>query len=111
VAGGDGHDQVTLQLLLNHMDFGLTPVESVTALRFGTNHHVGSFRQSKPELGSLLIYKSANPEVVSELTARGHDVRQVAPPLWAPSAIAVDSARKRLEGAGDPLASRHAASW
>ena len=30
VAGGDGQDQVTLQLLLNLIDFGLEPAEAVT---------------------------------------------------------------------------------
>ncbi len=111
VAGGDGQDQATVQLLLNHIDFALAPAQSVTALRFGTNHHVGSFRQAKPELGSLLIYKSAGDELVGELTRRGHQVRQVAPPLWAPSAIAIDPEAKQLRGAGDPLAGRHAAGW
>ena len=77
VAGGDGQDQATLQLLLNHIDFSLAPAQSVTALRFGTNHHVGSFRQAKPELGSLLIYKSAGEELVSELAGRGHKVQRV----------------------------------
>ena len=41
VAGGDAQDQVTLQLVLNHIDFGLTPAQSVTAPRFMTNHFVG----------------------------------------------------------------------
>src|SRR5262249_1860714 len=57
VAGGDGQDQTTLQLLLNCIDFGLSPAEAVTAPRFGTNHHLGSFRQTPPQLGSLLIYE------------------------------------------------------
>jgi gamma-glutamyltranspeptidase / glutathione hydrolase len=111
VAGGDGPDQATVQLLLNHIGFSLAPAQSVTALRFGTNHHVGSFRQARPELGSLLIYKSAGEELVSELARRGHKVRQVEPPRWAPSAIAIDPDAKRLQGAGDPLAGRHAAAW
>jgi len=111
VAGGDGQDQATLQLLLNHIDFSLAPAQSVTALRFGTNHHVGSFRQAKPDLGSLLIYKSASEDLVSELAGRGHKVQRVDAPLWAPSAISIDPDNKRLQGAGDPLAGRHAAAW
>lgn len=109
VAGGDGQDQATLQLLVNHIDFSLAPAQSVTALRFGTNHHVGSFRQAKPELGSLLIYKTAGEDLVSDLEQRGHKVQRAGPPLWAPSAIVIDRDAKRLEGAGDPLAGRHAA--
>src|SRR6185436_3824275 len=53
VAGGDGQDQATLQMLLDVIDFGMTPAEAVTVPRFGTNHHLGSFRQTKPDLGSL----------------------------------------------------------
>src|SRR5206468_11892376 len=34
VAGGDNQDQMTLQLVLNHLDFGLSPAESVTAPRW-----------------------------------------------------------------------------
>jgi gamma-glutamyltranspeptidase / glutathione hydrolase len=111
VAGGDGQDQAALQLVLNHIEFGLAPAQSVADVRFGTNHHVGSFRQAKPDLGSLLIYKSAGESLVKELSDRGHKVREVDPPLWAPSAIAIDPDSKRMDGAGDPLAARHAAGW
>src|SRR5207244_9956134 len=45
VAGGDGQDQTTLQLLLKAIDFGLSPAEAVTSPRFGTNHLLNSFRQ------------------------------------------------------------------
>ena len=38
VAGGDNQDQVTLQLLLNLIDFGLDPPRAVTAPRFSTDH-------------------------------------------------------------------------
>src|ERR1700733_4948522 len=55
VAGGDGQDQAALQVLLNLLDFNLSPVAAVVAPRFGTNHHLGSFRQTPPQLGSLLI--------------------------------------------------------
>ena len=51
VAGGDNQDQVTLQLLLNQIDFGIKPAESVTAPRFLTDHFLGSFRQKPPRAG------------------------------------------------------------
>src|SRR5205814_7325603 len=59
VAGGDNQDQMTLQLLLNHIDFGLSPAESVVAPRFMTDHFISSFGQKPPALGQLRI----NPEV------------------------------------------------
>src|SRR5262249_44860373 len=52
VAGGDGQDQAALQLLLNVIDFGMSPADAVSAPRFGTEHHLGSFRQKAPVLGS-----------------------------------------------------------
>ena len=61
VAGGDNQDQMTLQLLVNHFDFGLDPAESVVAPRFMTDHFIGSFRQTPPALGQLRI----NPEIGS----------------------------------------------
>ena len=59
VAGGDNQDQVTLQLLLDLIDFGMLPADAVTAPRFLTPHFLGSFLQAPPKLGSLDI----NPEV------------------------------------------------
>jgi gamma-glutamyltranspeptidase/glutathione hydrolase len=110
VAGGDGQDQDTLQLLVNHIDFGLDPARSVTADRFGTNHLLGSFRQTPPELGSLLLYESLGPEVASDLSARGHLVQTVTRPLWSPTALSIDPATGTLRAAGDPRTGRHAAA-
>ena len=59
VAGGDNQDQMTLQLLLNHFEFGLDPAASVVAPRFMTDHLINSFRQTPPALGKLRI----NPEI------------------------------------------------
>src|SRR5207248_1860529 len=74
VAGGDGQDQTTLQLLLDFIDFGLSPEEAVVAPRFGTNHHLGSFRQTAPVLGSLLLYPEVGDNTFRDLEARGHKV-------------------------------------
>jgi gamma-glutamyltranspeptidase len=110
VAGGDGQDQAGIQLVLNHIDFGLDPAASVTAPRFGTHHHLGSFRQTPPELGSLVLYEAAGPELASELTARGHRVTTAKKNLWTPTVIAIDPATGLLQAAGDPQANRHAAA-
>ena len=52
VAGGDQQDQVTLELLLSHIEFGLSPAAAVTAPRFITNHYVGSFNQTPTRINS-----------------------------------------------------------
>src|SRR5207302_1615090 len=90
VAGGDGQDQTTLQLLLDVIDFGLSPEEAVVAPRFGTNHHLGSFRQTPPVLGSLLLYPEVGEKTIQDLEGRGHHVTQRRPPLWAPTLLSID---------------------
>jgi gamma-glutamyltranspeptidase/glutathione hydrolase len=111
VAGGDGQDQASLQMVIDSIDFGLDPARSVTAVRFGTDHMVGSFRQRPPELGSLQIYEEAGEALIAELKARGHHVKTVHGPLWAPSVLAIDPASGAIQAAGDPKAGRHAAAY
>jgi gamma-glutamyltranspeptidase/glutathione hydrolase len=110
VAGGDGQDQTTLQLLLNAIDFGMNPADAVTSPRFGTNHHLGSFRQTPPSLGSLLIYPAVGDKVIDDLKARGHKVSLARGPLWAPCMLSIDHQTGLIQVAGDPRARRHAAA-
>lgn len=111
VAGGDLQDQTTLQVLLNHIEFGLDPAEAVTADRFSTAHHVGSFSQTPPQLGSLSINDRVGASVLSELESRGHKVRKVGGAIAQPIAISIDPRTGRLHAAGDQRAGRHAAAY
>ncbi|HXG12358.1 MAG TPA: gamma-glutamyltransferase [Gemmataceae bacterium] len=111
VAGGDGQDQVTLQLLLNAIDFGLAPADAVTAPRFETRHFISSFRQAPPELGLVRIYADVGEETLAELKARGHRVTVVRPPIWVPSMLTIDASSGLIRAAGDPRAGRHAAAF
>ena len=110
VAGGDGQDQAALQAVLNHIEFGLSASESVMAVRFGTNHHVGSFRQTPPVLGSLLIHADAQPATISALERLGHKVQPTPGALWAPSVIRIAPAGE-FDAAGDARSGRHAAAF
>ncbi|MBX9791908.1 MAG: gamma-glutamyltransferase [Pirellulales bacterium] len=109
VAGGDGQDQAALQAVLNQIDFKLSATESVKAVRFGTNHHLGSFRQSPPQLGSLLIHDNADPATIAALERLGHKVERSSGPLWAPSLVRITP--EGFEAAGDARAGRHAAAY
>lgn len=111
VAGGDGQDQVTLQLLLNHIDFGLPPDRSVTAPRMLTDHFVGSFRQKPPELGSMTLPAELERSAGEDLRARGHRISVKGGAFWHPVALSVDPATGRIRVAGDPKARRHAAAY
>jgi gamma-glutamyltranspeptidase/glutathione hydrolase len=108
VAGGDQQDQTTLQLLADVIDFGMTPAQAVTAPRFATNHHTGSFRQSPAALGSLETYETLGGGTIAALRARGHAVTTRKPPLSDPTIVVIDPETRRFSGAGDPAAGRHA---
>jgi len=111
VAGGDGQDQVTLQLLLGVIDFGLSPAAAVTAPRLETKHFISSFRQVPPELGVVRINAGVGEGVIKELAARGHKVTVAKPPIWHPSLLTIEGPGGMIRAAGDPQAGRHAAAY
>jgi gamma-glutamyltranspeptidase/glutathione hydrolase len=110
VAGGDGQDQTMLQMLVSAIEFGKSPAEAVTAPRFMTNHHLGSFRQKPPELGSLWINQEAGEATINGLKALGHKV-EVRRPTVAPVMLSIDPKTGEIQAAGDPRARRHAAAY
>lgn len=75
VAGGDQQDQTTLQIILNVIEFGMHPQESLDTTRFGTNHLIGSFRQTPVDKGSLIIEDTAPEETIKTLKEKGHNVK------------------------------------
>ncbi len=112
VAGGDNQDQMTLQLLVNHVDFGLEPAASVTAPRFMTDHFISSFGQKPPVLGQLRINPAIGPEIMDALKSRGHKLKTRSNALGAaPCVISLDPTTGQLRAAGDPRAGRHAMAY
>jgi gamma-glutamyltranspeptidase len=105
-------DQTALQLILNSLDFDMRPEKAVTAPRFGTNHHVGSFGQKAPELGSLLLHANMDSQTIEDLKGRGHKVSVRKGAMGAaPVLLRIDPQTGIIEAAGDPLARRHAAAY
>ncbi len=115
VAGGDNQDQMTLQLLLNDIDFDLLPHASVIAPRFMTDHFISSFGQKPPALGQLRINPELGPTTLEALKKLGHKLVERSGPLGAaPSVISVrvsDSRVTEHRAAGDPRAGRHAMAY
>jgi gamma-glutamyltranspeptidase/glutathione hydrolase len=117
VAGGDNQDQMTLQLLVDHIDFGLAPAESVVAPRFMTDHFISSFRQKPPALGQLRINPEIGEDMLEALKNLGHKLVVRSGPLAAaPSVISLIQNDPRnkphaLRAAGDPRAGRHALAY
>jgi gamma-glutamyltranspeptidase/glutathione hydrolase len=116
VAGGDNQDQMTLQLLLNQIDFGLEPARSVVAPRFMTDHFISSFGQKPPALGQLRINPELGSTTLDALKELGHKLVVRSGALSAaPSVISLESspgaAPRTIHAAGDPRAGRHAMAY
>lgn len=115
VAGGDLQDQATLNLLLDHVEFGLLPETAVTTPRFATAHHEDSFnpdpdrRRTFKQVASLTINEAVDQGVQTELARRGHQVEATAGPIAHPVMIYLDHGSGSLYAAGDPATGRHAA--
>ncbi|MFN0019826.1 MAG: gamma-glutamyltransferase family protein [Pirellulaceae bacterium] len=111
VAGGDLQDQVSLQVLLNSIEFGLPLERAVTAPRFSTAHHIGSFNQPPPALGSLSVNEEVGEKTLANLAARGHKVSATKGAIGAPVAIRMDATTGKKNVAGDPKAGRKVAAY
>ena len=76
--GGDQQDQWTLNFLLNHLDFAMTPQAAVEALTFHTGHVPSSFmpRQTPPPV--VVVEEGLPAETAAALEGRGHRLQQVA---------------------------------
>lgn len=116
VAGGDLQDQTTLNVLLNHIEFGMMPVDAVRAPRFSTTHQQGSFdpnpnRQAAfGTLGGLRVQEDVPAAVREELSDRGHKLTSVKGPIAYPVMLHIDPDTGLMHAAGDPTAKRHAAA-
>ena len=114
VAGGDLQDQTTLNVLLNHIDFGMMPKEAVTAPRFNMNHHQDSFNPNPDRnaafvgRGELKVNEEIPQAVRKNLSDRGHLLGIVPSPIAHPVMIFIDHKTGLMHAAGDPKANRHA---
>lgn len=114
VAGGDLQDQTTLNVLLNHIEFGMPPEQAVTASRFSTAHHQDSFNPV-PDRAAAIVGKGelrvneAIPAVVqAELRKRGHVLSTTDGAIANPVMLWIDHSTGIFHAAGDPRAGRHA---
>jgi gamma-glutamyltranspeptidase / glutathione hydrolase len=103
--GGDMQVQAMLQVLLNHVHFGLELQEAVNAPRFSTWSFPNSFAPFEYLPAYLALEDRFAPGVVEELEARGHRVRRW--PAFTREAAAVeaivrDASDGFLRAAADP---------
>lgn len=110
VAGGDLQDQVSLQILLDLIDLGQDAAQAAAGPRFSTDHHIGSFAQTAPRLGSLTLDERLE-ELREPLMGKGHAVSMARGVIGAPSVLTIDPVTRSIHAAGDPRAGRHSAAY
>ena len=114
VAGGDLQDQVTLNLLLNAIEYGMGPAQCVTAPRFSTGLHEDSFdpnpdrEQTYKHPGSLSLNDAINQDIQDDLAGRGHQLELKSEPIGRPVMLTIEPESRVFHAAGDPIAGRHA---
>jgi gamma-glutamyltranspeptidase/glutathione hydrolase len=119
VAGGDIQDQTTLQLLLDYIEFDMTPKDAIVQPRFRTYQTENSFKPLS-EAGNriynigLLEIDSTHQDIVAILSSRGHDVKimpgnysdELSNLIGAAVMIYFDRSKRIAYAAGEPTYSR-----
>jgi gamma-glutamyltranspeptidase/glutathione hydrolase len=104
--GGDNQDQALLQVLLNILDFGMSPQEAVEAPRFQTEHFYSSFAYHEFVPGKLNLEGRIAKETADKLAAMGHKVTVARDWSNASAPTVIEFGDGVLSGAADPRRSR-----
>ena len=104
--GGDNQDQALLQVLLNLLEFNMTPQEAVEAPRFQTEHFYSSFANHEFVPNKLNLELRIPKATIERLAALGHKVNVTGEwsNLSAPVVIKIGDGV--LEGGADPRRGR-----
>jgi len=100
VAGGDQQDQAAIQVILNYVEFGMSPEEAFRAPRFSTTHFISSFGQDRAKRGSLSVPTTLPVGVQADLRARGHIVTVSRAGVGGVALIGIDPTNKQATGVG-----------
>jgi gamma-glutamyltranspeptidase/glutathione hydrolase len=100
VAGGDQQDQAAIQVILNYVEFGMSPEEAFKAPRFSTEHFISSFGQDHASLGSLSVPITLSEAVQADLRARGHVVTASRGGVGGVALIGIDPKTRKSTGVG-----------
>src|SRR6185312_240319 len=100
VAGGDQQDQAAIQVILNYVEFGMSPEQAFNAPRFSTTHFISSFGQDRADLGSLSVPSTLPEKVQADLKARGHVVTASREGVGGVALIGIDPRTKQATAVG-----------
>ena len=104
--GGDNQDQAMLQVLLNIIDFGMTPQEAVESPRFQTEHFYSSFANHEFVPGKLNVEGRMPRRTIEALMALGHRVNVSGEWSNGSAPTVIQFMDGVLNGAADPRRAR-----
>jgi len=104
--GGDNQDQALLQVLLNILDFNMTPQQAVEAPRFQTEHFYASFGFHQFVPGRVALEGRMPLPASKKLETMGHKVQLAGDWSNASSPVVILSKDGVLHGAADPRRGR-----
>ena len=112
--GGDTQIQANLQVLLNHLGFGMSLQDAVEAPRLVTHSHPDTFAPHTAHPGLVTLEGRIDASTCDRLAARGHRVERL--PDWTHwtggvCAVRHDLATGEIEAAADPRRWSRAMGW
>lgn len=108
VAGKDMQDQVSLQLLLNYIEFNKMPHEAISLPRFHTFHMEDSFNPhplagKRFQQAAIIETDFPNQKVIKYLQKRGHIINSIQGPIAYPVMACIDQNSGISYAAAEPL--------
>ncbi len=113
-SGGDTQPQGMLQVLLNHVVFGMDIQAAIDAPRLCTHSQPDSFEPHTAYPGRLALESRIDPAAGDRLAALGHDVdwlRDISIGVGGVSAISADLKQGAMTGGADPRRPARAMGW
>ncbi|HEY3826515.1 MAG TPA: gamma-glutamyltransferase family protein [Bryobacteraceae bacterium] len=104
--GADNQDQALLQVILNMIEFGMTPQAAVEAPRFQTEAFYSSFAMHEFVPGKLNLESRIPKATADKLGTMGHAVTVTGPWNNASAPIVIRIGDSVLEGGADPRRGR-----
>jgi gamma-glutamyltranspeptidase/glutathione hydrolase len=110
--GGDDQVMITLQTLVNVIDFGMNVQQAIEAPRWSTHSFPSSPFPHTMDPGAMSVEERIPEATQKGLIARGHKL-QVAPPwsLASSAAIIIDAKTGVLSAGADPRVEAYAWAW
>ncbi len=104
--GGDNQDQALIQVLINILDFGMTPQQAVEAPRFQTEHFYASFAFHQFTPGRVMLEGRMPIATVKALETLGHKVQIGGDWSNASAPVVILTKDGVLNGGSDPRRGR-----